>query len=63
MFSFSSTLWYEKRRVNATTGLTSLYLQVVIDGKHKEFPLKHKWPAEFIDLAKGKLLPRFKKDS
>jgi len=43
MFSFSSTLWSEKRRVNAITGLTSLYLQVIIDGKHKEFPLKHKW--------------------
>ena len=63
MFSFSSALWYEKRRVNAETGLTALYLQVVIDGKHKEFPLKHKWPAQFIDLKTGRLLARFKKDS
>ena len=62
MFSFSSTLWYDPRNVNQATGLVSLYLQVVIDRKHKEFPLKHRWPAKFVDLANGRLLPRFKKD-
>lgn len=62
MFAFSTKLWYETRRVNKTTGETSLYLQVVIDGKHKELPLKLKWPIQFIDLKNGKLLPRFKND-
>ena len=62
MFSFSSKLWYEPRRVNVTTGETSLNLQVVIDGKHKEFPLKLKWPEKFIDLKNGRLSPRMKAD-
>jgi len=62
MFSFSSNLWFEKRRVNQLTGVTSLYLQIVIDGKHKEFRLKLKWPAKLVDLKNGRLLPRIKND-
>jgi integrase/recombinase XerD len=61
MFSFSSRLWYEKRRVSKT-GLVSIYLQVVINSDHREFPLKFKWPAKFTDLANGQLMPRFKGD-
>lgn len=62
MFSFSSKLWYDKRRVNSETGEVSLCLQIVIDSKHKAIPLKLRWPADLIDLVNGKLLPRRKKD-
>ncbi|WP_182956361.1 site-specific integrase [Pedobacter gandavensis] len=62
MFSFSSKLWYDKRRVNSETGEVSLCLQIVIDSKHKAIPLKLRWPAELVDLVNGKLLPRIKKD-
>jgi integrase/recombinase XerD len=61
MYNFSSKLWYDKRWINKS-GLASLYLQVTINGKHKEFPLKIKWPATAVDLAQGILLPRFKRD-
>jgi len=62
MFSFSSKLWYDPRRVSSKTGEVSLYVQVIIDGLHDEFPLKLRWPATAIDLAKGKCLPRWKND-
>jgi integrase/recombinase XerD len=61
MFNFSSRLWYNKRRVSKS-GIVTLYLQVIINGKHKELPLNLKWPAVNIDLDAGFLLPRFKKD-
>ncbi len=63
MFSFSSKLWINKRRVNSETGEVSLYLQVVIDSLHREFPLKLRWPSHLVDVATGKLLPRKKKDT
>jgi len=61
MFSFSSKLWYNKRRVNSS-GIASIYLQVVVNGKHDEFPLKLRWPVDKIDQVAGRLLPRSKKD-
>lgn len=62
MFNFSSKLWYEKRRISKRTGEVSLYLQVVIESAHREFPLKLKWPADLVDLVNGTLKPRKKKD-
>jgi len=62
MFSFSSKLWFNKRRIAEKTGEVSLYLQVVISGAHKEFPLKLKWSADKIDLLRGELLPRKRGD-
>lgn len=59
MFSFSSRLWYNSRRISKA-GEVSLYLQVVIDRKHGEFPLKLKWPVDRIDLTTGTLLSRFR---
>lgn len=61
MHSINSNLWINKRRISSN-GEASLYLQVVIEGKHKEFPLKLKWPVDKIDLAKGVLQPRMKND-
>ncbi|WP_183559581.1 site-specific integrase [Mucilaginibacter sp. SP1R1] len=61
MNTFSSKLWYNKTYV-LKNGEVSLYLQVVIDGKHKEFPLKLKWPVDKIDRVNGLLLPRKKAD-
>jgi len=61
MYRFSSKLWFNKRAVNAS-GEASLYLQVVIDSKHREFNLKLRWAIKFIDQIQGKLLPRFKND-
>ncbi len=61
MYSFSSRLWFNKHRIQKN-GEVSLYLQAVLNGAHKEFPLKLKWPANKIDLVKGELLPRKKKD-
>ncbi len=58
MFSFSSNLWFNNRRVS-NNGYASLYLQVVIAGKHDEFPLNLKWPVEFVDRDSSTLLPRF----
>ena len=63
MFSFSSKLYYDKRRVNAQTNEASLFLMVIIDGKHKPFALKLRWPADKIDLLQGKLLPRSRQDN
>ncbi|MHB8209059.1 site-specific integrase [Mucilaginibacter sp.] len=62
MYSFSTKLWYDKRWVSQS-GEASLYLQVTLNGKHKEFPLKLKWPVDKIDMASGALLPRRKKDA
>lgn len=62
MFSFSSNLWYEKRRVSQKTGEASLYLQVTINSKHDEFKLNLRWPHDRIDLITGKLLARYKGD-
>ena len=56
MNSFSCKLWFDKRWVTKS-GIASLYLQVTINGKHKEFPLKLKWPAKSVDLAKSLLKP------
>lgn len=61
MYSFSSKLWYDKRWVSKS-GEASIYLQVTLDGKHREFPLKLKWPIVNIDLSAGSLLPRRKSD-
>ncbi|WP_343524401.1 site-specific integrase [Pedobacter sp.] len=61
MFSFSSKLWYNKRRVSAD-GYATVYIQVTIDRKHDEFDLKLRWPADKIDTVGFKLLPREKKD-
>lgn len=62
MFRFSSQLWYDKRRVNKTTGYASIYIQATINREQKEFPLQLKWPVEKIDTVNFKLLPREKKD-
>lgn len=62
MFAFSSRLWYNKQRISKTTNEASLYLQVVIDSKHKPFELKLKWPVDKIDVSKNKLFSRFKED-
>lgn len=61
MYSFSSKLWYDKRWISKS-GEASLYLQVYLQGRHKEFPLKLRWPVDSIDMVKGELLPRVKKD-
>lgn len=61
MYSFSSKLWYDKRWISKS-GDASLYLQVNLNGKHKEFPLKLKWPVDNIDMAEGRLLKKFKGD-
>ena len=61
MFNFSSKLWYDKRWVSKT-GEASIYLQVTLNGKHDEFPLKLRWPVKHIDLAGCQLLPRHKRD-
>ncbi len=62
MFSFSSNLWYEKRRISKINGEVSLYLQVVINGKHDEFKLMLRWPHDRIDLVAGVLLARKRSD-
>lgn len=62
MYSFSSKLWYDKRWISAKTGEASIYLQVTLNGRHKEFPLKLRWPVDKIDMDKGSLLPRRKGD-
>lgn len=62
MYSFSSKLWFNKRAIASKTGEVSIYLQVVINRSHKEFPLKLKWPVNKIDLIKGLLLPRQRGD-
>lgn len=61
MQNFSVKLWYNPRRVSAS-GVASLYLQVILSGKHKEFLLKLKWTVNHIDLVQGILLPRTKED-
>jgi integrase/recombinase XerD len=61
MDAFSSKLWYNNRSI-LKSGLVSLYLQVVINGKHKEFPLKLQWPPGKINLVKNVLLPRHEND-
>ncbi|MBS7565123.1 phage integrase SAM-like domain-containing protein [Mucilaginibacter sp. Bleaf8] len=61
MYSFSSNLWFNKRRVSKT-GEVSIYLQVVINGAHTEIPLKLRWPADKVDVVKGELLPKRKRD-
>ncbi|RVU01072.1 site-specific integrase [Mucilaginibacter limnophilus] len=61
MYNFSVKLWYNKKRI-AANGLASLYLQVILNSRHKEFPLKLKWPADRIDLAAGTLLPKKRGD-
>lgn len=62
MFSFSSSLWFNNKRVSSKNGNASIYLQVIINGRHDEFPLKFKWIADKIDRINGKLLPRFNGD-
>jgi hypothetical protein len=52
MYSFSSKLWYDKRWVSKT-GDASIYLQVNLNGRHKEFPLKMRWPVDKIDLDRN----------
>lgn len=61
MYSFSTKLWVNKRSIS-TTGETTIYLQVVINSKHKEFNLKLRWPIDRIDLSASKLLPKYKND-
>lgn len=61
MYNFSSKLWFNNRRIKKN-GSASIYLQVIINGKHIEVPLKLMWQADCIDLANGVLKPRFKKD-
>jgi integrase/recombinase XerD len=62
MYNFSSKLWFNPRAVNMATGEASVYLQVVLNGKHGEFSLKFKWPSKKIDLVNSVLLARFKDD-
>jgi integrase/recombinase XerD len=61
MYNFSSKLWINKRSISES-GEATLYLQVVINGRHKELSLKIRWAVKFIDLLAGKLLPRHKND-
>jgi integrase/recombinase XerD len=61
MYSFSSKLWYDKRWISKS-GEASVYLQVTLDGKHDEFPLKLRWPVNKIDLVNSLLLPRRRRD-
>jgi site-specific recombinase XerD len=44
------------------SGLSSLYLRVIIDRKKKEFPLNQAWPAKFFDADKEIALQRFAGD-
>lgn len=62
MFSFSSKLWYNKRRISAD-GTASVYIQVTINRQHDEFSLELRWPAHKIDTVTSKLLPRHQKDN
>jgi integrase len=62
MFSFSSKLWFNNRRINKVDGYASLYIQVTINRQHDEFDLKLRWPADKIDTVGFKLLPRYPKD-
>jgi integrase/recombinase XerD len=54
MYNFSSKLWINKSSVSAA-GETTIYLQVVIDGKHKEFNLKLRWLIEKTGSLQSKL--------
>jgi len=62
MFQFSSKLYFEKRRINKEDGYTTLFLQVVISRRHKEFSLKLRWPVTKIDMINSVLLSRYKND-
>lgn len=62
MFSFSSKLWYNKRRISPD-GMATVYIQVTIDRQHDEFDLKLRWPAHKIDTSGFRLLPRHQKDN
>lgn len=62
MYTFSSKLYFDKRFINIKTGEVSLSLQVVINRQHRAFPLKLRWLASKVDLDKGVLLPRMRKD-
>jgi integrase len=62
MFSFSSKLFYDKRYVGSD-GYATVYIQVVIDSKHREFNLKLRWPAELINRDKCELKSRKDADS
>jgi integrase len=61
MCNFSSRLWFNNRRIKKN-GEATIYLQVIIDKKHREFSVFLDWPADLIDLSNGKLLPRYKQD-
>lgn len=62
MQDFSFKLWINTRRISKAQE-ASLYIQVLLSGKHKEYPLKLKWPVNKIDVQKGVLLPRQKDDN
>lgn len=61
MNTFSVKLWVNKQRIKKN-GNVSLYIQIIVDKKHDEIPLNIEWPFDKIDLKKGELLPRQKKD-
>jgi integrase/recombinase XerD len=55
-------LWYNKQRVKKGD-LVSLYLEIIVGGKHKAVKLNNlKWPVEKFDWQKKKLLPKVKGD-
>ncbi|WP_295794906.1 phage integrase SAM-like domain-containing protein [Mucilaginibacter sp.] len=55
-------LWYNKQRVRKGE-YVSLYLQIIVGGKHKPVKLPNlKWPEDKFDWDNKKLLERFKKD-
>src|SRR5690606_16352774 len=43
-------------------GTSSLYLQVVIERKKRDIPIKLSWPSSFFDKEAGVCLPRWKGD-
>jgi hypothetical protein len=62
MYRFSSKLWINTRSISINSE-ASLYIQVVINGRHKEFPLKLHWPIKYIDLLGSRLKARSKTDA
>jgi len=61
MNSFSAKLYVNKNRIKKN-GCVSLYIQVIVDRKHVEVPLKIEWPFTKVDIEKGEIIPRQRKD-
>lgn len=66
MFSFKVKLFFNRHAIDKK-GDVSLYLEVSISyvsvkSQRKRFPLKLRWPNEFVDLKSNTLLKRMRRD-